>query len=77
MLLITQAVLKKPNDSNNPSSTSWHSRCAVLALLASYLEASTDVQRQAVRKWNPVAALFGLLWEEKAQQLALTMVRLI
>lgn len=69
-----QAVPVKRDDSHQSGNTSWHARCAVLALLASYLEASAHVQRQAVRKWNPVAALFGLLWEEQAQQLALSMV---
>ena len=53
----------------------WQARQAVLILLASYLHASPTVQRTAVLKWNVVAALFGLLWEERVQQLALDMVR--
>lgn len=47
----------------------------MLILLASYLHASPTVQRTAVLKWNVVAALFGLLWEERMQQPALDMVR--
>lgn len=47
----------------------------MLILLASYLHASPAVQRTAVLKWNVVAALFGLLWEERMQQPALDMVR--
>ena len=57
------------------SSAMWQARQAVLILLASYLHASPTVQRTAVLKWNVVAALFGLLWEERVQQLALDMVR--
>lgn len=53
----------------------WQARQAVLVLLATYLHTSPTVQRTAVLKWNVVAALFGLLWEERTQQPALDMVR--
>lgn len=55
-------------------SSVWQARQAVLSLLATYLHASPTVQRTAVLKWNVVAALFGLLWEEPTQQPALDMV---
>ena len=55
-------------------SATWQARCAVLSLLGSYLQASPQVQRLAVRKWNVVAVLFGLLWEQRTQRLALDMV---
>jgi len=48
----------------------------VLSLLSTYLHASPDVQRLAVRKWKAVTALFSLLWEQRTQKLALDMVRL-
>ena len=54
--------------------TLWQARQAVLSLLACYLRASPTVQRTALLKWNVVAALFGLLWEERTQQPALDMV---
>ena len=54
--------------------TLWQARQAVLALLACYLRSSPTVQRTALLKWNVVAALFGLLWEEPTQQPALDMV---
>ena len=52
----------------------WQARQAVLTLLACYLRTSPIVQRTAVLKWNVVAALFSLLWEERTQQPALDMV---
>ena len=54
---------------------SWQARCAVLSALATYLHASPSVQRAAVRKWEPVAALFGLLWDDSTRKIALSMVR--
>lgn len=74
MLLTMSTKLQASKAKGADSDISWQARCAMLSLLAFYLEASADVQRQAVRKWSPVAALFGLLWEEQTQQLALTMV---
>lgn len=53
---------------------SWQARCAVLSALATYLHASPSVQRAAVRKWEPVAALFGLLWDSSTRKIALSMV---
>ena len=38
-------------------------RCAVLSALATYLHAAPDMQRAAVRSWEPVTALFGLIWD--------------
>ncbi len=58
------------------NSATWHARCAVLSLLGIYLHASPHVQRLAVRKWNIVPVLIGLLWEQPIQKLALDMVRL-
>lgn len=52
----------------------WQARCAVLSALATYLHASPSVQRAAVRKWEPVAALFGLLWDDNTRRIALSMV---
>ena len=46
----------------------------MLTLVKGYLDASPDVQRLAVRKWDIVKALLGLLWEERTQKLALNMV---
>ena len=54
---------------------SWQARCAILSALATYLHASPSVQRAAVRKWEPVAALFGLLWDDSTRKIALSMVR--
>ncbi|KAL3142038.1 hypothetical protein ABBQ32_004670 [Trebouxia sp. C0010 RCD-2024] len=72
---------KSPDRSDNSvtqgqggPSAIWQARQAVLILLASYLHASPAVQRTAVLKWNVVAALFGLLWEERMQQPALDMI---
>ena len=48
----------------------------MLSLLGIYLHASPHVQRLAVRKWNIVPVLIGLLWEQPIQKLALDMVRL-
>ncbi|KAK9905588.1 hypothetical protein WJX75_002584 [Coccomyxa subellipsoidea] len=53
---------------------SWQARCAILSALATYLHASPSVQRAAVRKWEPVAALFGLLWDDSTRKIALSMV---
>ena len=53
----------------------WQARSAMLTLVKGYLDASPDVQRLAVRKWDIVKALLGLLWEEKTQKLALNMVQ--
>ena len=38
-------------------------------------EACTQVQRRAVREWDIVKSLFGLLWEPHTQLPALRMVR--
>lgn len=53
----------------------WQARCAVLSALATYLAASPSIQRAAVRSWEPVAALFGLLWDASTRRIALSMVR--
>lgn len=55
----------------------WQARCGVLSALATYLHAAPGVQRAAVRRWEPVAALFGLLWDGATRRIALSMVRLI
>ena len=39
-----------------------------------YLHSSPAVQRAAVRKWEPIAALFSLLWDDVMRQVALSMV---
>ena len=52
----------------------WQARCAVLALLANYLHQSPAMQLKSVRDWDMVAALFELLWEEKARRIALRLV---
>ena len=60
---------------SNEAIMKWQARCAVLSALATYLHASPSVQRAAVRKWEPVAALFGLLWDDSTRKIALSMVR--
>lgn len=49
-------------------------RFAVLSAMDTYLHASPAVQRAAVRRWQPVAAIFGLLWDETMRKVALSMV---
>ena len=55
-------------------STRWQARFAVLSLLATFLRLSPAVQRRAVREWDIVKALFGLLWERTMERPALRMV---
>ena len=49
-------------------------RFAVLSAMDTYLHASPAVQRAAVRRWQPIAALFSLLWDEVTRKVALSMV---
>ena len=49
-------------------------RFAVLSAMDTYLHASPTVQRAAVRRWQPIAAIFALLWEEAMRRVALSMV---
>ncbi len=49
-------------------------RFAVLSAMDTYLHASPAVQRAAVRMWQPIAALFSLLWDEVTRKVALSMV---
>ena len=49
-------------------------RFAVLSAMDTYLHSSPAVQRAAVRRWQPVAALFSLLWDEMTRKVALSMV---
>ena len=49
-------------------------RFAVLSAMDTYLHSSPAVQRAAVRRWQPIAALFSLLWDEMTRQVALSMV---
>lgn len=60
-----------------PSPALWQARCAVLALLANYLHQSPAMQLKSVRDWDMVAALFELLWEEKARRIALRLVSVL
>lgn len=70
----TTGLAEAPASHDTLNSAMWHARCAVLALLGVYLHASPHVQRLAVRKWNIVPVLIGLLWEQPIQKLALDMV---
>ena len=72
----TTGLAEAPASHSSLNSAMWHARCAVLSLLGIYLHASPHVQRLAVRKWNIVPVLIGLLWEQPIQKLALDMVRL-
>ena len=72
----TTDLAQAPASHDALNSATWHARCAVLSLLGIYLHASPHVQRLAVRKWNIVPVLIGLLWEQPIQKLALDMVRL-
>ena len=49
-------------------------RFAVLSAMDTYLHASPAVQRAAVRRWQPIAAIFALLWDATMQKVALSMV---
>ena len=49
-------------------------RFAVLSAMDTYLHSSPAVQRAAVRTWQPIAALFSLLWDEMTRKVALSMV---
>ena len=49
-------------------------RFAVLSAMDTYLRSSAAVQRAAVRRWQPIAALFSLLWDEMTRKVALSMV---
>ena len=49
-------------------------RFAVLSAMDTYLHSSPAVQRAAVRRWQPIAALFPLLWDEMTRKVALSMV---
>ena len=49
-------------------------RFAVLSAMDTYLHASPTVQRAAVRRWQPIAAIFALLWDETMRKVALSMV---
>ena len=49
-------------------------RFAVLSAMDTYLHASPAVQRAAVRRWQPIAAIFALLWDEAMRKVALSMV---
>ena len=51
-------------------------RFAVLSAMDTYLHASPTVQRAAVRRWQPIAAIFALLWDEAMRKVALSMVRM-
>jgi hypothetical protein len=71
-----------PEGSNNAQDSTgeeetWQARCAVLSALATYLHAAPAVQRAAVHSWEPVAALFGLLWDGATRRIALSMVRFL
>ncbi len=72
----TTGLAEAPAGHDTLNSATWHARCAVLSLLGIYLHSSPHVQRLAVRKWNIVPVLIGLLWEQPIQKLALDMVRL-
>ncbi len=72
----TTGLVEASASHSSPNSAERHSRCAVLSLLGIYLHASPHVQRLAVRKWNIVPVLIGLLWEQPTQKLTLDMVRL-
>ena len=50
-------------------------RFAVLSAMDTYLHSSPAVQRAAVQRWQPIAALFSLLWDEMTGKVALSMVR--
>ena len=49
-------------------------RFAVLSAMDTYLHASPTMQRAAVRRWQPIAAIFALLWDEAMRKVALSMV---
>ncbi|KAL0021859.1 hypothetical protein WJX77_009077 [Trebouxia sp. C0004] len=70
----TTGLAEAPASHDTLNSAMWHARCAVLSLLGIYLHASPHVQRLAVRKWNIVPVLIGLLWEQPIQKLALDMI---
>lgn len=53
------------------------SQYALLNLLASLFQSSSSMQRAAVRTWDTVSALFGLLKNDDLREVALRMVRLL
>ena len=57
-----------------PNLACMQARFAVLSAMDTYLHASPAVQRAAVRRWQPIAAIFALLWDEAMRKVALSMV---